>query len=122
MLLEFISELFSDFSPIYIYLSVLFSMILALQIVPFVTDSLMKHRKLSKAELHARACNTIHLQEPKPMQAEERNWLVRKTKRIEAPDDESDSESFLFQTTLKKQGGAQWNIDLYSHSFGNIVL
>jgi hypothetical protein len=122
MLLEFLYESLSDLSPLYLYLSVLLSMIFALRFMPFFMESFAENSKLYRQKLHARKAKLVQMQAPKTVLIEKRNWLSRKTKRIEAPDDDTDSESFLLQAINKKQGGTTWKSNLYSHSLRNIAL
>ncbi|GIO27846.1 hypothetical protein [Ornithinibacillus bavariensis] len=117
MILDFLIELFSDFSPMYFYLSVLLSVLCAFQFISVVANQLYRDTpidihgiKRSKVQLkiNQNATNEIITR---------RNWRAIVTKRIELPDEEEDatkSSTNLLRLTL--QGGLLCKKNLYSLS------
>ncbi|WP_339229023.1 hypothetical protein NSQ77_04265 [Oceanobacillus sp. FSL K6-2867] len=117
MLIELLSELFNEFSPIYFYIGLLLAIIpirIYNQPNTYQTDVYIR-------KSHALQYQLLSVPELTATILEIRNWLTHKTKRIEIPDDnEEDSSSFDF--CYKNQGGLIWKQNLYSPHLRNIAL
>lgn len=121
MLLEFLSECITDTSLFYFYLSLFLSAIGALSLV-----HIHFHHYVNAHTVYTKKSNMFTLHAMPTVESVGdvtaiRNWLVRKIKRMEGPDDDADSDSFfLFNPLDEKQGGQSWKQNLYSHPLKNM--
>ncbi|RKQ33952.1 hypothetical protein [Oceanobacillus halophilus] len=121
MLLELFNEMFYEFSPFYFYLSI------ALSLITIDIFYVNLEHKAFENQLYIRKSHDVKIQQlPRqiiiPRVIEIRNWITTKTKRIEAPDDDSDAHSFSLFPSIKYRGGKQWKQHLYSLLLKNIAL
>ncbi|WP_085992929.1 hypothetical protein [Oceanobacillus senegalensis] len=119
MLLEFIYEMMNDLSPLYIYLSLAVSIL--------YLDSIHMNVQPYENQVYIRRWHEIQIQLlPKqdiiPRITEIRSWITTKTKRIDAPDDDTEAHSFSSLINQNNRGGKQWNQHLYSPLLKNIAL
>lgn len=121
MLIELLYELLGEMSPMYLYLGIVFSIICSshLMYAGF-------HNTMMNNYVYTRKCHALHFKLlPKQEQAgaviEVRNWITHTTKRIDAPDDDTDNQPFSFIKITKKRGGQQCKRILYSLSLENIA-
>ena len=120
MFFELIHEVFNEVSPFYIYIS------LCLTMFSFEGFQFTLKNKMNKNHLYIRHCHEVQFHllpklEDTPAMTEIRNWITTKTKRMDAPDDDTDGHAFSLRLEKKIRGGFIWK-HLYSHSLGNIVL
>ncbi|SES91528.1 hypothetical protein SAMN05216389_103165 [Oceanobacillus limi] len=122
MLLELLHEMLNEFSPFYLYLSAIISVFYLNRIYIGVKHNVLENH------FYIRKWHDVQIQllpEMKiiPRVLEMRNWITTKTKRIEAPDDDTDAPSFSFNHMNKLRGGQQWKQqkNLYSLSLKNIA-
>ncbi|MEN2465195.1 hypothetical protein [Ornithinibacillus sp. FSL M8-0202] len=112
MMLDFLFEFFGDFSPFYLYVSVLLS---AIYVIRWFPEFEFFFNKQVDIRNHYRLYGNF---EPVLHQVNEfverRNWLAIITKRIEVPDDDEEGALSSFYKFVKKRGGAQWKNNLYS--------
>ncbi|MUK87802.1 hypothetical protein GMD78_05225 [Ornithinibacillus sp. L9] len=121
MFLEMINDFANEFSPLYLYVSAVLSIFYLNRFYNGV------HHSVWENHLHIRKWHEIQIQLlPNqimiPRLIEFRNWIAIKTKRIEAPDDDTDADSFSLFQAMKLRGGKQWRKHPYSLSFENIAL
>ncbi|GGB61600.1 hypothetical protein F3157_09470 [Virgibacillus dakarensis] len=122
-MLELVNDLMSDITPLYLYLSIALSMICAYRGISLNMHMINQNNDFATRQWHAARFRLLPRQEDLGANTEIQNWIATKTKRIEAPDDDTDAHSFLFSTaTKKKRGGQQWKENLYSHPLQNIAL
>ncbi|RDW17576.1 hypothetical protein CWR48_13720 [Oceanobacillus arenosus] len=121
MLLELLNELLSDFSPIYLYLSFLLSVVYFDYIQLDLRCTVYKNHAFIRKS-HALKIQSLPKQQPITGVIKIHNWLTNKTKRIEIPDDDNDPHSNSTSTLDKNRGGQQWKKHLYSRSLKNISL
>ncbi|WP_156288684.1 hypothetical protein [Oceanobacillus salinisoli] len=120
MLLEIINELLNELSPFYCYLSVFIS-IVYLERIRFEWQQHGLENQLYIRKCHEVEFRLLPKQKCIPRIIEIRNWITTKTKRIEAPDDDSEAPSFSFIHSIQLRGGKQWKQNLYSLSLKNIA-
>ncbi|WP_249870665.1 hypothetical protein [Oceanobacillus saliphilus] len=113
MFIELLSEFLNEFSPIYIYLSLLIS------VLHFEFGQLNEQNRLFKNDWYAQKSNTLQFQmtsfpEMNVAAITIRNWIANKTKRIETPDDDKEDSSFSIFYSTKNRGGQKWKQHLYS--------
>ncbi|RDW19730.1 hypothetical protein [Oceanobacillus chungangensis] len=121
MFLELLNELLSDFSPIYLYLSFLLSVVYFDYIQLDFRCSIDKNHAFIRRS-HALKVDSLPIQQPISGAIEIHNWLTNKTKRIEIPDDDNDAHSNSTFSIDKNRGGQKWKKHLYSRSLKNIKL
>src|SRR5699024_8588756 len=116
MAFELLYELLNETSPFYFYFSLFLSALGAIKLIQF--DHLHKfigHRYVYTQEAHAIQIQSAPVQESIGETTDILDWIVKKAKRFDAPDDDTDDHSFsFFKTTRKKRGGASWSKNLYS--------
>ena len=118
MLFELATELLTDFSPVYIYISLLFSAV-------YIGQMHLDYQLHLKNHMENRWHNntgSYPLHEPLPFSAifHIKKWIANKTKRIEIPDDDKDASSSPIINQIKIRGGFIWKIKLYSPNGKNI--
>lgn len=121
MFIELLYELLGEVSPMYFYLGVVLSVIFSYRLMQIdMSNTLMKNHDYIK-ESHALHFKLLPKQEPLGEAEEIHDWIVHTTKRIDAPDDDTDNQSFSFIKSMIKRGGQQWKRILYSLSLKNIA-
>ncbi|MFS0674646.1 hypothetical protein [Ornithinibacillus sp. 179-J 7C1 HS] len=118
MFLDFLFELFGDFSPVYLYISVILSALYVIRWLPEFDFSLNKSLHV-KDTYHLKA-RFLPLEKNINEIIEKRNWLAITTKRIELPDDDEEEAHFSFYKSMKKRGGALCK-NLYSLILRNLA-
>lgn len=122
MFLELLYELISDISPLYFYLSIILSIICAYKIMNFGLNRFLNKHDVSIHDQQLFITRFNQNMIPSGQLFEQQNWLAKKTMRIEAPDDDSDNESFSFLNKFSmKRGGTKCRNILYSLSLKNIL-
>ncbi|RLL43703.1 hypothetical protein D8M04_12325 [Oceanobacillus piezotolerans] len=121
MFLELINELFSDFSPVYIYLGFLAS-IVCLELFQVHFDEKLTKNELRIRRIHDMQFSLIPAYEVPPRLRDFRSWFSTIVKRIAAPDDDTDAPSFSRILLNKFRGGKIWNEHHYSLSLKEQVL
>ncbi|MCM3400359.1 hypothetical protein [Oceanobacillus profundus] len=117
MLVELLSELFNEFSPIYFYIGLLLSIIpLRIYNQPntYQTDVYLRRS-------HALQFQLLSLPDLTATALDIRNWITNRTKRIEVPDDNEEDSSSLVFYRYKNLGGLKWKQLLYSSKLKNIA-
>lgn len=115
MVMDFLIELFSDFSPMYVYFSVLLSVFCAFQWMPIVTHNLYQDTQID-IRIHHKRIELAPIQNRTNEMIKRRNWLAVVTKRIELPDEDEDADgSFYHNKSCTLQGGTSCK-NLYSLS------
>ncbi|WP_077324679.1 hypothetical protein [Virgibacillus siamensis] len=121
MVFELIYDVVGELSPMYFYLSIIFSLICSYQIMNMnVHHSILSNYDYTK-ECHAVYIKLLPKNEPISQITEIHNWITHTTKRIDAPDDDTDDHSFSLQQNQILRGGQQWRKNLYSLLLKNIV-
>ncbi|MGY0694401.1 hypothetical protein ACW2QC_16735 [Virgibacillus sp. FSP13] len=122
-MIELLGQLTGDVSPLYLYLGIALSMICAYRGISINLHQINQNNEMFTRQWHAIEFRLLPMQEELGVNTEIQNWITTKTKRIEAPDDDTDSHSFSLSTANKiKRGGQQWKENLYSQSLQNIAL
>lgn len=123
MVLDLLNEFINDTSPFYFYFNLLWATVGALQLIHFNVHQFMKYRELHTKHSAKVQVEKFATDEPIVENLEIRKWLTNKFKRIEAPDDDTDSDSFSFFTkAIENRGGREWKNVLYSPFLKNIAL
>jgi|SRR5699024_655455 len=124
MIFEFIGDMLSNSSPLYMYIGILWSMVGAIQLINMDMGKFRKyHHRLHIRQAYTFRVERALIQEPIVINKDIRAWLTHKMKRMESPDDDNDEDSFSFFDEIKEiRGGKHWINHLYSHSLKNIVL
>ncbi|QKY70718.1 hypothetical protein [Lentibacillus sp. CBA3610] len=122
MIIEMLSELFAETSPLYFYFSVFLSVLGPVKFTQFGLHKFIGHAHVSTKKSHAIQIQSAPIQESIGGTTDIMDWIVTKAKRIDAPDDDTDDHTFsFFKTMMKKRGGHKWNENLYSHLRKNIA-
>ncbi|AXI08545.1 hypothetical protein CUC15_06260 [Oceanobacillus zhaokaii] len=121
MFLELLNELLSDFSPIYLYLSFLLSVVYFDYIQLDFRCAIDKNHAFIRKS-HALKLDSLPRQQPISGAIKIHNWITNKTKRIEIPDDDNEAYSNSNISKDKIRGGQKWKKGLYSRSLKNIKL
>ncbi|HLR52207.1 MAG TPA: hypothetical protein VK072_04955 [Candidatus Avamphibacillus sp.] len=123
MIFEFIGDILSNSSPLYMYIGILWSMVGAVQLINMDMGRFRKYHRLHIRQTYTFRVERALIQEPIVINKDIRSWLIHKMKRIESPDDDRDDDSFSSFNQIKEiRGGKLWKSRLYSHSLKNIVL
>lgn len=122
MIIELIYELLGEISPMSFYLGLVLSIICSYRLM-----NVNMHHTITRNHDYTKECHAIHFKqlpkhEPLGEIREVHNWITHTTKRIDAPDDDTDNRSFSFKKTPTIRGGQQWERILYSLSSKNIAL
>ncbi|WP_337019606.1 hypothetical protein [Oceanobacillus massiliensis] len=120
MLIELLSDLLNECSPIYLYLSLLVT------IIQFELIQLDDHNKMFKNDVQTRKSHALRfqllpLQKINAAMIDIRNWIANRTKRIEIPDDDKEDPSFSISHSNINRGGVTWKQLLYSPNLKNIA-
>ncbi|MEN1968674.1 hypothetical protein WMZ97_11450 [Lentibacillus sp. N15] len=121
-MLELLNQLIDDVSPFYVYLGIILTIICAYQGISLTMGNINHQNEVFTRQWHAERFRLLPAQEERGINKQIHNWITIKTKRMEIPDDDTDSHSFsthTFNTT--NRGGQQWKENLYSQSL-NIAL
>lgn len=123
MILDIISQLNSDIHPMYLYLTLYMAILCSYGMVYVANYHLTKNNGIMNQHQHKA---TLYLQDffntLSQIQAIH-NWLTKKTKRKDAPDDDEDNQtSSATDLFLLLRGGKSCLSNLCSHSLRNIVL
>lgn len=122
-MIELINELVNDMSPFYSYISILLTIVCSYQFISIGVQGITRNNDILTREYHDIRVRLLPMQELYGEIAEVLDWLTRKTKRIAAPDDDTDNHSFSFiKLSLLIRGGQQWKIILYSLFLKNTAL
>lgn len=122
MIIEMLSELLAETSPLYFYFSVFLSVIGTVNFTQFGLHKFIGHAHMHTRKSHATQIQSAPIRETIGETTDIMDWIVRKAKRIDAPDDDTDHHVFsFFKATMKKRGGHRWNENLYSHLRKNIA-
>ncbi|WP_164217168.1 hypothetical protein [Virgibacillus sp. YIM 98842] len=123
MMVELLTELFADSSSMYFYFSIFLSGIGTIKFTQFGLNRFIGNTHVAIRKCHAAKIQTAPILDSIGEATEIMDWIVRKTKRIEAPDDDNtDNHVFSFlQNYGKKRGGQRWDGNLYSLSQINIA-
>lgn len=120
-MLELTNQLLIDMTPIYIYVSFFLSMMYVYHGFALSTG-MRQQQEMLMQKWHAAEFSLLPDTGQLVVHMEIRNWINGKKKRLDAPDDDTDGDSFSeFLTTNKILGGLQWKESLYSPSLLNIV-
>ncbi|WP_174616025.1 hypothetical protein [Virgibacillus ihumii] len=120
MVFELLYDVVGEISPIYIYLSIILSLVCSFRIMNVsMQHSIIRNHDYTK-ECHATHIKLLPVNEPIGQVTEIYNWITHRTKRIDAPDDDSDHHSFSLHKKFLR-GGQSCKRNLYSLSFTNIV-
>ncbi|CDQ41249.1 MULTISPECIES: hypothetical protein [Virgibacillus] len=122
MTIELLNELFNDVSPLSLYLSLLLTIVTTYQFLAIDARSIMENNNVLTREYHNQRVRLLPMQELLGECAEILQWLVKKTKRIASPDDDTDQQSFSFFKDLLQRGGKQCKVNLYSLFLKNMPL
>lgn len=122
MLFDLLYEVVGEISPMYFYLSIILSIICSYRMM-----NMGMHHSIISNHDYTKECHAIHMKllpmhEPISQITEIHNWITHVTKRIDAPDDDTDVHTFSFQKHQILRGGKLWRKNLYSLSEKNIVL
>ncbi|SDQ76654.1 hypothetical protein [Virgibacillus salinus] len=121
MLLELLYELLGEMSPMYFYLGIVFSIICSSRFMYKGFHNSLMNNYVYTRKRHALHFKLLPKQEQLGAIIEVRNWITHTTKRIDAPDDDTDNQSFSITNINKKRGGQQCKGILYSLSLENIA-
>ncbi|WP_099157532.1 hypothetical protein [Virgibacillus ndiopensis] len=122
-MIEVLYDLLGEISPFYFYISIVLSMICAYRFLNMDMHNTMMDNNVYTREAHASKIQFLPKREPIGEIPEIHNWITNTTKRIDAPDDDSDNDSFSFITKyIIIRGGQQCKIVLYSLFSRNIAL
>ncbi|WP_010097163.1 hypothetical protein [Ornithinibacillus scapharcae] len=113
MLLEFLYDFLTDLTPVYMYVSILFS---GFCLIRYVSQFEIYSKR--KFDIRLQRLERIHvpIQDANIEMVEKRNWLAVIAKRVEVPDDEEEASFSFFKRLLKKRGGTTCKKNLYSHA------
>ncbi|WP_164669873.1 hypothetical protein [Virgibacillus doumboii] len=121
MIIELLYELLGEMSPMYFYLGFALSVMYSIRVLNVdMNNTFMSSHDYAK-ECHALSFRQLPDQEPLGEIDDIHNWITHTTKRIDAPDDDTDNHSFSFTNNTILRGGPQWTKNLYSLSFRNIA-
>ncbi|WP_188456341.1 hypothetical protein [Virgibacillus oceani] len=122
-MIELLYDLLGEISPLYFYISIVLSMICAYRFFNMDMHNTLMDNNIYTRESHASKIQLLPKREPIGEIPEIHKWITNTTKRIDAPDDDSDNDSFSFINKEKiNRGGQQCKIVLYSHFSRNIAL
>ncbi|WP_042142117.1 hypothetical protein [Paucisalibacillus sp. EB02] len=123
MLLDFLLELYSDFSPMYFYISMVLSVLCTIQWMPYVTQHVYQNSRINIDSFHKGKVEQVTRNNAINEMNKTRHWLAIITKRIANPEDDDETASSLYFNRLKQiRGGKTCNINLYSLSLRKQVL
>ncbi|MDL4841127.1 hypothetical protein [Aquibacillus rhizosphaerae] len=115
MLLELLSEMHSDFYPVYFYISYMLSVICSYGVLYFTSHYLSRNNSLTNKNKHAIQPNKDTYLISLNLNNDIRAWITRKVKRIAGPDDDTDKPFFSYIYTVHKtRGGQLCSSNLYS--------
>lgn len=121
-MMDMLYELFTEISPMYLYVSTIFSIVYAFKTIDWNINLWREHNELYLKDLHTKQAGSQPLEMTISSILETKIWLIHKMRRIDAPDDDAEihtfSEMFKHLTT---RGGQQWK-NLYSLSLKNINI
>ncbi|MEW9675722.1 hypothetical protein ABRT01_05980 [Lentibacillus sp. L22] len=121
-MLELLNQLTSDVSPFYVYLSIILTIICAYRGMSFTMGNTIQQNQIFTRQWHATRFRLLPAQEELGANTEIHHWIAAKMKRIEAPDDDSDSHSCSLKVLNDyHRGGQKWNANLYSQLLENIA-
>ncbi|GAA0594621.1 hypothetical protein GCM10009001_08430 [Virgibacillus siamensis] len=121
MFFELLYDVVGEISPIYFYLSIIFTLVCSYRIM-----NMNIHHPIIRNHDYAKECHAIYIK-LLPINVtigqivEIHNWITHTTKRIDTPDDDSDHHSFSLQKKLLR-GGQIWGKNLYSRSSISMAL
>ncbi|MFA1820195.1 hypothetical protein ACDX78_08415 [Virgibacillus oceani] len=123
MMVEMLNELFADSSSIYFYFSIFFSGMGMFKLTQFGLHKFIGNTHVSIRKSHAVQIQSAPIQNSIGEATDIMNWIVRKAKRIESPDDDNaDAHTIsFFLNDDKKRGGQRWGENLYSLTQKNIA-
>lgn len=123
MILDIISQFNSDIHPMYLYLTLYMAILCSYGMVYVANYHLTKTNSIIKQHQHR---SSLHLQDIFHILSQIQaihNWITKKTKRTDAPDDDEDNQtSSANDLFLLLRGGKSCLSNLCSHSSRNIVL
>ncbi|SFB28879.1 hypothetical protein SAMN04488072_11359 [Lentibacillus halodurans] len=121
MLIELLYDLFAGISPMYVYLGIVLSIICTFRLMHInLNNSTLRNQEYIK-EYHALQFKLMPMCETLGDSRDIHDWITHTTKRMDAPDDDSDCHSFSLTQTRLKRGGQQWSKNLYSLFWENIA-
>ncbi|MEF2292762.1 hypothetical protein [Virgibacillus dokdonensis] len=123
-MIDLLNELMNDASPVYFYLSILFTLSSAYSFTAIQPRHIMESRYLQIREYHNERYRLLPIQELFGMCDEIFQWVVKKANRITSPDDDADHSFFSFKgQNVLQRGGKECTIILYSQfSRGTALL
>ncbi|WP_096271417.1 hypothetical protein [Paucisalibacillus globulus] len=123
MLLDFLMELYSDFSPMYFYFSMVLSVLCSIHWMPYVTRNVYQNSRINVYSFHNGKVEQVTRNNAINEMNKTRQWLAIITKRIAIPDDDEETASSLYFSRFKQiRGGKICKNNLYSHSLRKLVL
>jgi len=123
MFFDIISDLVNNTSPLYLYVGLLWSMMGAFQLINMDMNQFRKHHHFHIKRVYTFQVDTALIEKPDVKNRSFKTWLTHKKKRIEAPDDDSDDDSFsIFQQIKEIRGGLFCKNILYSLLLKNIAF
>ena len=106
MVIELLYELLADTSPFYFYFSIFLSVIGTIKITQFGSHKFVGHAHVHTKNSHSIQIQSAPIRESNGETTDIIDWIVKKAKRIDAPDDDNDDHAFsFFKTMMKKRGG-----------------
>lgn len=123
MFFDVLSEMINNASPFYFYVGLLWSMVGALQLINMDMQNFRRNHYFHVKNVYTFQVDSALIQEPSIRNQAVITWLTHKTKRIEAPDDDSDDASFSISKQIKEiRGGLYWKNKVYSLPLKNIAF
>jgi len=123
MMIEMLHELFVDSPSICFYFSIFLSGLGTFRLTQFGLHKFIGNTHVAIRKSHAVQIQSAPIQNSIGEATDIMDWIVRKVKRIESPDDDNaDAHTFSFFLNYdKKRGGQRWGGNLYSLSHKNIA-
>ncbi|WP_186580717.1 hypothetical protein [Aquibacillus kalidii] len=123
MVLDLISEINSDFYPMYFYITIILTIFCSLQLVHITHHYLNDYRSITTKNQKfiniTAQLNRVNVNS----KSDRLSWITKKMKRKEGPEDDSDNNSSnLNKTYLTIRGGLTCLNKLYSLFSKNIAL
>lgn len=122
MSVELLTEFINDISPFYFYLSILLSAVSVLRIANVHLQRFVSNQNFY-GQGQAPKIQNPPIPEPIGEISGVRSWITLKVKRIEAPEDDTDSDPIRKNIShlFTQRGGLRWKINLYSLSLKNMA-
>lgn len=118
-MVELLNGLANDISPIYLYVSILLTIVCSYQLLSISLKGNAGNNNVYIREYHAIKVRLLPMQELFGEIIGIHDWITKKTKRKAGPDDDTDHPSFSFLSIFLHNRGGQSCTIIYSLSLKN---